>query len=95
LRLPSSQNAATFVLPGRVTTRILSKQLNSMVKSYCCHSTGAQRIILEHPMHAMESQACLDLVVELLYDTYHCIAASICVDDDMSTRGMLKWSNAD
>jgi hypothetical protein len=43
---------------------------------------------------AMEARACLDMVVEM-HEKYHCIVASICCDDDASTRAMVKWSNAD
>jgi hypothetical protein len=43
---------------------------------------------------AMESHACLDMVVTM-YDKYSCIMDQICVDDDGATCALLKWSNED
>jgi hypothetical protein len=40
------------------------------------------------------AQACLDMTVDL-YDDKLCSISSICIDDDASTRSMMKWSNAD
>jgi hypothetical protein len=43
---------------------------------------------------AMEPKACLDMTVAL-FDTKQVCISVICIDDDASTRSMLKWSNAD
>jgi hypothetical protein len=43
---------------------------------------------------AMEPIACLDMVV-MLFDKRRCIVSKICIDDDASTRSLLRWSNAD
>lgn len=43
---------------------------------------------------AMEAQSCLDQYV-YLFDTKHVIIDTICLDDDASTRAILKWSNED
>jgi hypothetical protein len=39
----------------------------------------------------MEPIACLDMTVSL-YNSKLCSIASICIDDDASTRSMMKWS---
>jgi hypothetical protein len=43
---------------------------------------------------AMEPLSCLEMVTEL-YEKRRVVVAIICIDDDASTRSMLKWSNAD
>jgi hypothetical protein len=43
---------------------------------------------------AMESIAARDMLVDL-YDRMHVSIGRICLDDDSSTRAILKWSNAD
>jgi hypothetical protein len=43
---------------------------------------------------AMEAAACLDMTVGL-YNEFCCIVRKICLDDDASTRGTVRWSNAD
>jgi hypothetical protein len=43
---------------------------------------------------AMEAMWALDMVVDL-YNRQHVVVGTICIDDDASTRSMLKWTNAD
>jgi hypothetical protein len=43
---------------------------------------------------AMEAVSALDMVVDM-YNRLHVSVATICIDDDASTRSMLKWTNAD
>jgi hypothetical protein len=43
---------------------------------------------------SMEAQSCLDMTVAL-FENKQCCLSVICIDDDASTRSMLKWSNAD
>jgi hypothetical protein len=43
---------------------------------------------------AMEAHACLDMTVDL-YENKMCTIDCICIDDDASTRSLMKWSNAD
>jgi hypothetical protein len=43
---------------------------------------------------SMEPIACLEMVIEL-FDRQQVIVKDICLDDDASTRALLKWSNKD
>jgi hypothetical protein len=43
---------------------------------------------------AMESIACLDMVIDM-FESKHVTIHRICCDDDASTRSMLRWSNED
>jgi hypothetical protein len=43
---------------------------------------------------SMEPLACLEMVTDL-YQNKFVIVSAICIDDDASTRSMLKWSTAD
>jgi hypothetical protein len=43
---------------------------------------------------SMEPIACLEMVIEL-FDSRQVIVKAICLDDDASTRALLKWSNRD
>jgi hypothetical protein len=43
---------------------------------------------------AMEAQACLQMTIEM-FDKYNVILKGIVIDDDSSTKSMLRWSNKD
>jgi hypothetical protein len=44
---------------------------------------------------SMEPLACLEMVTELYDKKYKVAVKDICIDDDASTRSLLRWSNAD
>jgi hypothetical protein len=43
---------------------------------------------------SMEPKGCLEMTISL-FNNCRCIVASICIDDDASTRSVMRWSNAD
>jgi hypothetical protein len=43
---------------------------------------------------SMEPQACLEMSISI-FDDWRCVVESICIDDDASTRSIMRWSNAD
>jgi hypothetical protein len=43
---------------------------------------------------SMEPQACLEMTIDL-FEKKQCCLGLVCIDDDASTRSMLKWSNED
>lgn len=43
---------------------------------------------------SMEAVGCLEMV-QLVFEKWNCIIDSICIDDDASTRSLVKWSNED
>jgi hypothetical protein len=56
--------------------------------------TGVARTMRDPLVQAMESQACLEMTIEM-FDKKMCSIHTICINDDASTRSMLKWSNVD
>jgi hypothetical protein len=84
----------------------ISYILKSKLCCYCRAWTKKHDITIDPiPIHnckknwdlssgAMEPKACLDMTVAL-FDTKQVCISVICIDDDASTRSMMKWSNAD
>jgi hypothetical protein len=104
-RYNSASGHALFV--GGITRKPISYIVKSKFCSYCkaWSKKNDVAIILPAPPHnckknhegssgSMESQAYLDMTIDL-FDKKQCVISVICIDDDASTRSMLKWSNAD
>jgi hypothetical protein len=103
-RYNSASGHALFV--GGKTRQCLSLVVKSKVCNLC--STWEKKndvTVLPIPPHrcrknhegssgSMESQACLEMTIKM-FDKKMCSIHTICIDDDASTRSMLKWSNAD
>lgn len=79
--------------------------LKSKICNYCSTYKKKHGQAVEVPVHrctinhegtsgGMEAIAALELVVSL-FDEFHVVVKVICLDDDTSTRSLLKWSNAD
>jgi hypothetical protein len=103
-RYNSASGHALFV--GGKTRLPISYILKSKLCCYCrAWSKRHDPAIDPSPPHnckmnhegssgAMEAQSCLDMTIAL-YDNKQVVIDVICIDDDASTRSMLKWSNAD
>jgi hypothetical protein len=100
----SASGHALFV--GGKTRQCLSLVVKSKVCNLCSTWSKKHDIAVDPvPPHrcrknhegssgSMESQACLEMVVDM-FNKKMCSVHTICIDDDASTRSMLKWSNAD
>jgi hypothetical protein len=108
-RYASPSGHAFFI--GGLSRKPVAIQVKSKICNYCHAwkkkhpADNAADIVIPVPLHpctinhvgtsaAMEANAALDMVVDL-FDRRHVSIGKICIDDDASTRSMLKWSNAD
>jgi hypothetical protein len=102
----SPSGHAIFV--GKLSRKPLSLVIKSKLCNYCSAYRKKNPDMEpedEIPMHpctknhvgsssSMEPQACLEMAVSLFED-WRCVVDSICIDDDASTRSIMRWSNAD
>jgi hypothetical protein len=103
-RYNSASGHALFV--GGKTRQCLSLVIKSKVCNLCSTWEKKNDITVDPiPPHkcrknhegssgSMESQACLEMTIDM-FDKKLCSVHTICIDDDASTRSMLKWSNED
>lgn len=85
-----TRKAVAMLLKSKLCTFCISwakKNAGPIPPHYC-------RKNHEGSSSAMEPQACLEMVVGL-FVRRKCVVARICLDDDASTRSLLRWSNAD
>jgi hypothetical protein len=101
-RYNSPSGHALFV--GALTRKPIALVIKSKVCTFCS-TCKKKHPDLPVPVHecwkthdgsskAMEPIACLELTVDM-FDKYHVIINSICLDDDASTRSLVRWSNED
>jgi hypothetical protein len=101
-RYASPSGHALFI--GGYTRKAISMVIKSKICNFCL--TRERRHPGEEiPEHeclrnhegssgAMEPIACLEMAVAL-FNNRQCVVHMICLDDDASTRSLMKWSNAD
>jgi hypothetical protein len=95
------------LLVGGLTRKPLCMNVKSKLCSYCFAWTKKHEDLEEDPIpihycpkihegtsSSMEPQACLEMVIDM-FDNRQIIVKDICLDDDASTRSLLRWSNAD
>jgi hypothetical protein len=93
------------LLVGGVTRLPISYIIKSKICTFCKDWTKKHGANVEVPPHtcrknhdgslgSMESQSCLELAIDL-FDKKQCCLSVICIDDDASTKAMLKWTNLD
>jgi hypothetical protein len=101
----SNSGHALFV--GSKTRKPIALSIKSKICNACSAWPKSKQFVegFNVPLHyctknwtgtsgAMEAQACLDMTVDL-YENKMCTIDCICIDDDTSTRSLMKWSNAD
>jgi hypothetical protein len=107
-RYSSPSGHAFFI--GGLSRKPVAIQVKSKICNYCFawkkkHPPIDNEADLPVPPHnctinhvgtsaAMEAAAALEMVIDL-FDRQHVKVGKICIDDDASTRSILKWSNAD
>jgi hypothetical protein len=96
------------LLVGSLTRKPIALELKSKRCNYCITWKKKNPDLADGPyipLHSctknhtgtsgsMEPQACLDMVVAL-HENYSVVVEKIVIDDDASTRSVLKWTNAD
>jgi hypothetical protein len=95
------------LLVGGATRKPLIMEVKSKLCSVCFHRKKKHKDLVLEPipehrcpknhdgtLSAMEPIACLDMVVEL-FERQQVIVQDICLDDDASTRALLRWNNRD
>jgi hypothetical protein len=103
-RYASPSGHALFV--GGNTRKPLAYMIKSKICTYCKAWTKKNDIVNdpiparnckknhEGSSGSMEAITCLEMTVALFTEKQCCVLV-ICIDDDASTRSMLKWSNED
>jgi hypothetical protein len=92
------------LIVGRYNRKPIALCLKSKLCNKCSN-WHKRKIIAPVPYHectknhdgtsgSMEPLSCLDMAIGL-YEDKQVILSQICIDDDASTRALLKWSNAD
>jgi hypothetical protein len=102
-----NSNSGHALYVGSKTRKPISLSIKSKICNACSAYKKSKYFVegLDAPLHyctnnhdgtsgAMEPKACLDMTVDL-YESKQCCIATICIDDDASTRSLMKWSNAD